>query len=64
MDVDFGDIVYLKTDPEQLERQVSGILKRPGATLYELCCGTESSVHYSFEISVEIDVLKQVKSNN
>jgi hypothetical protein len=61
----FGDIVYLKTDPDQLERIVTGKLLRPGGvTLYELCCGIGVSIHYDFEISEDIDVLKQVRNGN
>lgn len=62
--MEFGDIVYLKTDPDQLERIVSGKIARPGAILYELSCGTMLSNHYDFEITEEVDVLKKVKNGN
>ena len=61
---DFGDIVFLKTDPDQLERQITGYIMRPNSIAYELSCGVETSIHYGFEISREIDILKKVKSSN
>lgn len=46
------DVVFLKTDPDQLERIVTGITVRPGNTiLYEVACETEETSHYGFEIS-------------
>lgn len=52
-DVSFGDILYLKTDVEQLPRIVTGIMLRKDSVCYELSCGTESSDHYSFEFTKE-----------
>lgn len=63
-DFEFGDIVFLKTDPDQLERQITGYIQRPNSIAYELSCGVETSIHYEFEITKEIDILKKVKSNN
>ena len=59
MDIDFeiGDEVYLKTDVDQSKRIITGIALKQTGILYELCCGTSSSWHYSFEISVAVDVL-------
>lgn len=49
-----GEIVYLKTDREQLPRLVSCIkVYSQGEVMYELISGTLSSVHYEFEISKE-----------
>lgn len=53
-----GQIVYLKTDPEQLERIITQIAMRPGDYLYSLVCGVEESFHYDFEFSEEKDILK------
>ncbi len=49
-----GDIVYLKTDIEQLPRMVycMGVYCN-AECLYDLICGTTTSAHYSFEISTE-----------
>lgn len=47
------DIVYLKTDPEQLARMVTSIIIRPKDIIYELACGKEVSNHYNSEISTQ-----------
>lgn len=54
--------VYLKTDIDQYKRYVTGICIRQTGVNYELACGSNSSWHYDFEISIEKDVL--VKTNN
>ena len=46
-----GDIVYLKTDPEQHERMVTEIRIRQNSILYSLSCGTTDSQHYEIKIS-------------
>lgn len=55
---DFGDIVYLKTDPDQVERIVTGITYRPLGVLYSISYTTTESSHYDFEITRERDILK------
>lgn len=51
-----GEIVFLRTDPDQHRRVVTGIKICPDESyLYELICGTTSSAHYDFEISREKD---------
>lgn len=57
---DIGDIVYLKTDVEQLERIIIGITIVPNSLIYTLMCGVEMSEHYDFEISDNEDTLKKV----
>lgn len=47
----FGDIVYLKTDVNQLPRMVIGYFITPELTQYKLICSTEESYHYGFEIT-------------
>lgn len=48
------DIVYLKTDPEQLPRIITGILMRKNGLEYEVTCGADSAVFcYDFELSNE-----------
>lgn len=54
----FGDTVYLKTDPDQRARIVSKLSVLPmGVIVYELSHNTYTSLHYDFEISVEKNVL-------
>lgn len=48
-----GDLVYLKTDPEQLDRLVTGYIVRPNDILYELSHDSKASNHYHFEITIE-----------
>lgn len=56
-----GDTVYLKTDPDQLPRIVSCIrVYMNGELMYDLICGTISSVHYDFEISKTKDFVNAI----
>ena len=50
-----GDFVYLKTDPDQNKRLITGILIRDKQVVtYGLTCGSnEETWHYSFEISID-----------
>lgn len=52
-------VVYLKTDPEQLPRSVIGYNVRPNNSIvYELQCGAQNVTnHYDFEISEDVNVL-------
>jgi hypothetical protein len=53
-----GDIVYLKHDVDQQERQVVRIIVNPALVLqYDLACGEEASTHYYFEISKDKKVI-------
>ena len=48
----FGDVVYLITDREQLPRQVVSIeIFKNGEYVYNLISGTNASRHYDFEMS-------------
>jgi hypothetical protein len=59
---DIGEILYLKTDPEQREMIVTAIIIRPeGLIKYELRCGTEVSEHYNVELSDTKDTLKSIE---
>lgn len=52
----FGDIVYLNTDTEQLKRIIVGItLRFESKPFYELGCGSDSSFHFEVEMSKEVD---------
>lgn len=51
---DIGQIVYLKTDEDQLPRIITGLTIRGNNVLvYCLSSGTSESWHYDFEISEE-----------
>ncbi len=54
---DHGDVVYLKTDKDQLPRIVFCLKVFPNEILYELAAGTTCSTHYEFELSKEVNVL-------
>ena len=57
-----SDFVYLKTDPDQQERIITGINVRPGGRIiYAVTLGHEETCHYGFELSHEKDMLKVVK---
>ena len=54
LDYDLGDIVYLKTDPDEpIKRMVIAITLLPGNTpVYTLACGdSDPTEHYAIEIS-------------
>lgn len=46
-----GEIVFLITDENQLERIVTGLIIRKDSIIYYLSCGTTETSHYSFEIA-------------
>jgi len=48
-----GQLVYLKTDPEQYIRMVVAITINPNNIYYDLACAGSVSNHYDFEISAE-----------
>jgi len=54
----FGQIVYLKTDPEQREHMEVAMCMRPGLLEYQLAQGSAHSWHQEFAISETKDVLK------
>lgn len=58
---EIGQVVYLKTDVEQLQRIVSAITQRQGTIVYELCCGKDMSGHYDFEITEDENVEIKVR---
>ena len=45
------DVVFLKTDPQQYDRIVTGIIVRNREVTYELMSETEASEHFDYEIS-------------
>lgn len=50
-----GEIVYLRTDQEQLARLVMGyrVQNNSSTILYDLMCGTLQSCHYEMELTRE-----------
>jgi len=46
-----GQIVFLITDPEQLERIVTGYIVRPSQIVYYLSMETHETTHYEIEIA-------------
>lgn len=50
---EIGDIVYLKTDIEQVPRIVYCFIIYQNEIIYKLCAGITMSEHYDFEISPE-----------
>lgn len=52
------DIIYLKTDTDQLQRIVFAFIVTKDSVLYRCSCGTQISDHYDFEISTEKDYAK------
>lgn len=55
-----GQVVYLKTDPDQLPRIVLRILISSNGYTYEIGCGMLMSYHYEHEISEEVNVLAKI----
>jgi hypothetical protein len=53
VDFDIDTPVFLKSDPDQLQRLVTGIIIFESATQYRLSCGVEETDHWSHEIAKE-----------
>lgn len=56
-----GDVCYLKTDPDQLERFVTAIKINSNGLTYEVSYIADYSYHYDFEISKERNNLKAIQ---
>jgi hypothetical protein len=55
--LEFGDKVYFKNDPAQIEYMITGFLSRPGVIVYFISfCGQEEKA-YDFEITTERAVI-------
>ena len=58
---DNGQIVFLVTDTEQLERMVTAIQVTESTSVsYQLSCGSTASWHYECEIATDKDILKAI----
>lgn len=53
-----GESAYLRTDPDQQERLVTGIWISEGGLRYQLSLAEEESWHYAFEMTYDRDVIK------
>lgn len=51
-----GDIVYLKTDREQLDRMIYGYTIFPTHIVYNLAQGEQTSGHFNFELTSEKNI--------
>lgn len=57
----FGQIVYLKTDKDQLPRMVTKMqVDSNMSVIYELSCGVQDTWHFGIEITEERDTLLAV----
>jgi len=62
-DLEWGQCLYIKTDPIQLERQLTGVTLRPGkGILLTLSYMGEEVEVYDFEMTTEPDKLKQIEN--
>lgn len=53
-----GNIVYLKTDREQLERIITAVCFRSTGIIYNIANGTTDTWHYECEVSDIRDIVK------
>jgi hypothetical protein len=56
--LDIGQSVYIKTDPDQKECIVTGLVIRQSGIHYLVMFDTRESEHYNFELSEERDMNK------
>jgi len=59
---EIGEIVYLKTDKDQLERMVTGIMITPAGVQYRIGCASADSWQYEIECSKEKNVVYATSS--
>jgi hypothetical protein len=52
-----GDIVFLKTDKEQVPRMITGILIRPYGYLFYLSKSDLETTHFEIELTSDINEL-------
>lgn len=52
-----GQVIYIKTDPEQLPRIVIALRVTPDSIMYEVAYIGQVSLHYDLEINADKDVL-------
>lgn len=54
---DIGQIVYLRTDKEQLPRIITEIVVTKGELIYGVYAGTIYSKHYDYEMTSDVNTL-------
>ena len=60
---DFGQLVYIKTDPQQMAVQIVEIAFHVGGTvMYSVGCNGSYNDVYEAELSAEVDTLMKVTS--
>lgn len=60
---ELGQMVFLKTDADQLEHMVTGITIRPnGFFIYSLTIDKLETEHFDIEISTECNPLKRIEA--
>jgi hypothetical protein len=58
-DIDFGDIFYLKSDPDQFEHRLVGIIVMPGNQIkFILSCMGDKVTVWDFEATKDRDETK------
>ena len=62
LEYDLEQIVYLKTDREQLERIITGINISPSGIIYRVNCADMDSFHYDFEMTKNKDLVKSTNN--
>ena len=59
LELRIGDMVYLKTDPEQLQRIITGILERPNnSIIYFVSIEALETQHFGIELDTVRDIIK------
>lgn len=51
-------IVFLKTDPEKLPRMITGYKVNKYDVIFELTCGTQTTNHYDFEFTDDLNKIE------
>lgn len=57
---EYGDSVYIKHDPEQIQYELVGVIGRPGSTSFELSHLGEVIEMYDFQVSKTRDEMKML----
>lgn len=57
-----GQIVYLKTDKDQIPRMITRFSVKPNEIMYCLANAVNETWHLDFEISETVDVLLQTSN--
>lgn len=58
--MEYGDIVYIKNDPEQKEYTFVGLICQPGSIRYELSYLGDTVELYDFEVDTKRNDLKML----